>query len=309
MRDSWMSDPNGVALVVRDVQRKLGIDTPKRGDGVSIGVQNIEGLPTRFDWPRWDVRAADIGGRAFWLGLALAGVVLGAPWLDRAAARAGVPASSARRQSPGLRLGWLDRLLSPLRRTALGGLYAAELSLVLRQRRRWWWLALLVAFVLQVFAAPKGLLAGVLLAWLLPLDIHSRSALRERESDTAALLFTAVGIRWRLLSVRIAVGLTPAWAATLPAMLRLSEDAPMAALATLVCGASVALWGLASATVARSPRLYELAMLLLAYVSIQGALALNPLDDPLTTLGWHAALLPAALLALAVGWPRLARAG
>src|SRR5688500_2270094 len=111
-------------------------------------------------------------------------------------------------------------------------------------------------------------------------------------------------MRGRLLAARMLVAVGLAWLAVLPAMIRMAVTHPQAALATLLVGASLALWGLASGALFRNARLYELVLLGACYVSAQGALVLNVLVAPATTLAWHAALLPAALLLLAFGWQR-----
>jgi hypothetical protein len=98
----------------------------------------------------------------------------------------------------------------------------------------------------------------------------------------------------------VAVGL--AWALALPALLRLAASQPTAALATLVAGVSLALWGLATGALFRNGRLFELALLAAAYVSVQGALVLNVIVDPMATLRWHLVALPVALAMLALGW-------
>jgi len=307
MRDSWLSDASGVVVVIRDLRRALPETLGEAQFGISIGMQALDGPPTLFDWPQWSPRPIDLLGRALWLAIAAGGVLLAVPWLDWAAARTG-HGGQGRAPRSGRRLGWLDRLTAPLARGRVGTLLVAELRLVLRQRRLLWWLALAIAIGLQAFASGKGLLAGLLLGWLLPLDVHARSLLRERDNGTAALVFAAAGIRWRLLLSRLLLGLGLAWLATLPGLLRLAASAPDAALAALLCGASVAVWGLASAALTRSPRLYELVVLLFAYVSLQGVPALDPTVAPALTQSWHGALLLVAATLLVACWPRLARA-
>ena len=88
----------------------------------------------------------------------------------------------------------------------------------------------------------------------------------------------------------------------MPALLRLAAIHPEAALATLVAGASLAVWGLACGALFRNARPFELALVAACYISAQGALVLNVLASPSTTLAWHAALLPVACIGLLLGW-------
>ena len=174
--------------------------------------------------------------------------------------------------------------------------------MILRPRRAWWWLALLGALGTQLFALDKAMAVGVIVGWVLALDVFARLVLREHETRTTALVFTAAGMRTRLLAVRIFVGIGLAWAVTLPALMRLAVVHPQAALATMVAGVSLVLWGLACGALFRNGRLFELLALMAAYVSMQGALLLNVLVAPMETLRWHVLALPVALAVLALGW-------
>jgi hypothetical protein len=109
-------------------------------------------------------------------------------------------------------------------------------------------------------------------------------------------------MRTRLVVVRALVGIGLAWAVTLPALLRLAVLHPQAALATMLAGVSLALWGLACGALFRNGRLFELLVLMAAYASIQGAFVLNVLVAPIQTLRWHLLALPMALVVLALGW-------
>ena len=107
-----------------------------------------------------------------------------------------------------------------------------------------------------------------------------------------------------MLVVRAIVGVGLAWMVTLPALLRLAATHPQAALATLVAGVSLALWGLACGALFRNGRLFELLALMAAYVSVQGGLLLNVAVAPMDTLRWHLLALPLALGVLALGMRR-----
>ena len=70
----------------------------------------------------------------------------------------------------------------------------------------------------------------------------------------------------------------------------------------MAAGLSLALWGMATGVLFRNGRLFELLVLAAAYVSVQGAMVLNVVVDPMATLRWHLLALPLALGALALGW-------
>src|SRR5690606_37257012 len=144
-----------------------------------------------------------------------------------------------RSERAGLRLRWLDWLLRPFELFPAGRLAAVEVRLVLRQRRITWWLALLVLLGVQTFAPAKGMAIAAILAWLLCVDVFAGTALRERDTGTASLVFSAAGAGRRILLARLGLALGLAWAVVLPALLRsLGADAgPLPLLAT---GASVA---------------------------------------------------------------------
>jgi hypothetical protein len=169
---------------------------------------------------------------------------------------------------------------------------------VLRQRRWWWWLALLVVFGVQAFADPKGMSIAVIFAWLLLIDVFARLVLREQETRTAGLVFTAASARLRLPLARLLVSIGLAWAVTAPAMLRMASSQPAIALATLVVGASIVLWGMAVGALARNGRPFELALLAVGYGGMQGAALLNVIVAPADTLRWHLLGLPVALAML-----------
>jgi hypothetical protein len=300
----WPGDPHGLLVAEYDLSRAWPAVDAGKELGLSVGKQVLEGkAPVLLDWTHWAVSDADLRARGFWLALSLGVLLLAAPVLDACAAHVGKP---GRARSEGARLRWLEKALSPLQRTPFGTLVAAELRLVLRPRRAWWWLALLGALGTQLFAPDKALAVAVIVAWVLLLDVFARLVLREHETRTDALVFTAPNMRLRLLTVRAIVGVGLAWLVTLPALLRLAVAHPQAAFATLVAGISIALWGLACGALFRNGRLFELLALMAAYVSVQGALVLNVIVAPMDTLRWHLLALPLALGVLALGWRRRA---
>lgn len=302
-KDSWLSDPNGVALVVRDLgQRQRDAEGNPRFS-LSVGSQLLPaGGPRRFEWRDWPIQSRDLAGRVLWLGLALLLVLAAVPFLDRFAARSA--AEATRRPQAGRRLRWLDCLLTPLPLLPQGALMAVELKQVLRRRAWWWWLLALVFAAMQLLASERGLTVAVLGAWLLWIDVFSRLVLREQENGTAALVLSAAGIRWRLLAVRITTALLLAWASVLPALLRLAGTQPDQAVAILVGGASLALWGLALGALLRTSRPYEIALLALAYGGIQNGGPLALLAHTEWALSLHLQALPLALAVLLLAWWR-----
>lgn len=305
-KNDWMSDPNGIALVLRDLDRLHPPQSEKQRYNLSVGRQPLNGKPpTRFDWSHWPLQSRDIAGRLLWLGLALGLLLLATPFLDRFAARS---SATANRHQGGRQLRWLNRLLAPLQRLPLGLLISTEIRQVLRRRAWWWWLAACVFAGMQLFAPDKGLAFAVLAAWLLYLDVFSRLALRESEHGTGALVMSAAGIRWRLLAARSVTAIGLAWAASAPALLRLAFSDPGLALVLLTVGASLALWGLALAALLRSSRPFELSVLVLAYIGIQDDGPLNLLGPSAEILFLHGLGLPLAFGILLIAWRALTAA-
>ena len=306
LRTGWLSDPNGLVMVARDIRRVRMEQTGKpQGFALSLGSPRPDAGPVVFAWKQWNVRPMDVLGRALWLLFALTGVALAAPVLDWAAAR-GAPAAKLLLRS-GSRLRWLDRLLAPFARGPFGVLAVAELKLSLRERRRWWWLTALVALGLQAFGSAEALRIGMLLAWLLPLDVLSRAILRETEHRTGELVFTAAGMRGRLLGVRFACAMVLVLGLGLPGIARLAVSAPASALAALLVAASIVSWGLCLGALCRNPRPFELLLVFGLYLGMQGAPLFDPAAHAQLAALWHGVALLPAWLALAWAWPRLAR--
>ncbi|SFN66499.1 hypothetical protein [Dokdonella immobilis] len=305
--DTWLSDPNGIAMAWRDLKSQLSLAYPHMTfDGLSIGGVMFKGEPAIFEWTRWAPRWLDIGGRLLWVGAALVAICAMAPALDRAAARTSAVATRAA-NAPGLRLRLLDRLLRPLESHPSGLLFAAELKLLLRPRRRLWWLALVVLGLVQLFGSMQALGIACILAWLISTDVFARTILRERESGTAALLFSAAHVQRRMLFVRVGVALGLAVLSVLPALLRLSLGDPLILLALNMTAASIAVAGIAVGAACRNPRPFELLLVASAYAGAQGHALLNPTTDPAATIALHGILLPAFSVLLVVLWPRHCR--
>jgi len=306
LREGWVSDAHGMVLMARDFHRSQEQRTGKPQEfGFNVGSPAAAEGPAKFEWKSWNVRPMDMLGRAMWLVLAMGGVLLAAPLLDWAASRASTRVRSG--AGAGRRLRWLDRLLTPLARGPTAIVAIAELRLSLRQRRAWWWLAALVAMGAQAFGKGEALRLGLLLAWVLPLDMLSRNILRELDNGTGGLVFTAPKILRRLLVARFATGFGLLVALSLPGLVRLFATAPLSAVAALVVCASIASWALSLSALCRNPRPFELLLLVAAYLSAQSVPIFDIALAPQATAAWHAALMLPAWLVLAWAWPGLAR--
>lgn len=306
-REGWVSDAGGLLVAGRDFHR---VRVEQTGTPQQYGFSLFSPKPKaglqRFEWRRWAVRPMDMLGRALWFLLGMGAVLLAAPWLDRAAARSG--SAEGRPRTAGLRLRWIDAALRPVARTAFGALAVAELTACLRERRRWWWIALAIAFGLQAFGNPDVMHVGLLLGWLLPLDVLARGILREREHRTGALVFSSAGAASRLLAARFVVAELLLLGATLPGLVRLLAASPAAALAALVVTVSIASCGIACGALFRNARPFELALVVLVYVALQGAAVFDVSTAPGPTLAGHLLAIVLAWITIGLAWPRLARA-
>lgn len=304
-----VEDPGGMMVASREFVRVREAQTGKPVEfGFNLGGNPTKGDIERFEWREWHPDAKVVTGRAVWLAIALVLTLLAAPLLDWAASRG---TSTTKREAGGGRFARgrdriFDRLLDPFSRGRFGILVVAELKLALRQRPAWWWFAALGVLGAQC-ATGEALQIGLLLAWLLPLDVISRGILREREHGTGALVFTAPGILPRLLGVRFTVAVVLLCALSLPALVRLAMGDPVAALAALTSILSIASWGLCLGALCRNARPFEILLVALVYVCLQGATVFDLVHSPATTLALHlGGLLPAWLL-LVWRWPRLAQ--
>ena len=300
-RQTALSDPSGITLVQRDMMRALptiapGVDPAQ----MNIGMNQLDRPVTLFTWTHWSLGWDDVGGRVVWVLAALLATASLAPFVDWAAARTSSARPAAR---PGRRLRWLDALLRPLESFNGGRLMASELRLMLRQRRLWWWAALLVCWGVQAAAPTLAQTGAVIVAWMISLDLFARSLLRERDTGTAALVMTATRASARLLTARLSATVLIALVSVLPALVRWTLQSPPVALNLLLAALGVALLGLALAALCRSPRPYELTMVLLAYLGVQGA---GPLAFHAASPGmaWGIAMAPLACVAvLLLAWP------
>jgi phage-related holin len=299
----WISDPNGIGIAWHSLKGMLPPGTDGMEiNGLSIGGVMFEGAPTLLHWTHWTVTLADVLGRLFWVAMSMVAVVAMVPALDWAAARVS-SASTHAANNPGRRLRWLNHLLRPLEGSAAGLLYAAELKLMLRPRRLWWWLALIALAVVQLAGSLQALAIACMGSWLVSADLFARAVLRERDTGTGALVFSAANAQRRMLAIRTLVALTFAVIPVLPALIRLSVLQPEMAAALLLTAASVAFSGLAIGVICRNPRPFELLLVALAYAGAQGEPLLNVATDPAFSVAAHAVILPAVAIFLVVLWP------
>jgi len=267
----WTSDLGAFSAVQWSIHHQIARQIPDAtvNDGLCVGCGNVSGTPARFTWTTWEVPAAVLWGRLLWLAGALVGVLLAAPLLERAAARPAAPAAARGARAP-RSLRWLRALLRPLQATSTGTLVAAEVFVALRSRAWWWWAAWPPLWGVQLFGPRHAVALAMLGSWTLLLDVFSRIGLRDLEHRTHELVGTAPGAERRLLFARIAASAGLAWLATAPGALHEGFAHPAFGAAAFTIGASIALWGLAAAALARSSRPFELAYLVVAYATTQG---------------------------------------
>jgi hypothetical protein len=301
----WISDVGGMIPVAHQMAelRSAQIGEPAEF-GILLGSAYFEKPVDRFEWKTLTVDEKLVVDRSFWLILALVLALGAVPLLDWGASHGLAKATVA--STAGRRLRWLDYLLDPLARGPLAVLAVAELKLVLRQRAWWWWLAAVALVGAQL--GPLGTMrTAMLLAWVLPLDVLARGVLRDRDQATASLVFNAPHALPRVLAARFLIGVGMLCALTLPGLLRLVIDTPIAAMAAVVSIVSIVSWGLSLGALCRNARPFELVMACVVYVALNGVNLFDLAKDPLSTLTVQAiGLLPAWLL-LAWSWPRLAR--
>jgi hypothetical protein len=296
-----IGDVHGITVFERDLAKLTatqGIDDDTQHICLLCGSAASEAAP--LVWARWSPAPADLIDRLFWLLLPLPALALAARGLDRAAR------STTRTQTrrTARRLGWLQFLLSPLQGRNASALLSLELQQGLRERPLWIWAALLAAWAVQLFATTNTASIAVIAAWALLLPLFSHAALREREFATAAVVFSSVGARSRLLRVRLLGLLLIGVVCAAPALARFAAIESMLCVTLLGLIVSLAVWALALASLTGSARPFELLFLLGALFALNGVPALDASIAPLPTLLVHLALLPPALILLAFAWAR-----
>lgn len=300
----WFSDPRGITLFHEALQANLQgeLAAPLKAC-IGCGFAGRDAM--LFDWPGWSLAPEQVWGRVLWLAMSVAVVLLAAPALDRIAARSRLDAQRDAARGATRASRWLGIALQPLRRTHGGAMLAAELQLSLQGRKPMWWLGVLAAWVLQCSSGGPWAAYGVIGAWLLLAPIYGNAPLRETQHNADPIMFSASHGARRIFFARWIMLLVLGWLWTLPAMLQLAGHAPMAALAVLVVGGSLASWSMALAALTRSPRPVEILLCGFAYLGLQGMAVLNVAADAAWTVMLHATLLPGAGIAYLLNWPRL----
>jgi hypothetical protein len=272
LEQPWSSDLPAMQVMQWSIEHQIarGLPEKTRLEGFCVGCGGVAAPTARFTWDHWEVSPGTLWGRVLWLAAALVSVLLAVPLLDWAAARVAVPATTDGKRAPRT-LRWLRAVLRPLQATPTGVLVAAELLVVMRVRPLWWWAAWPVLWGVQAFGPRHAVALAMLASWTLLLDVFSRTGLRDHEHRTLELVATAPGGLRRLLAARATMLVGLAWVATAPGLLHESLAHPALAATACVLGASIALWGLATALLARNSRPFELVFLVAAYATTQGA--------------------------------------
>ena len=287
--DAWASDPNGVVLVARAIDRVREAQTGRPVDTgfLNVGVQVGDEAPVLFDWSAWEQRGGELFGRLLWLLSAVLAVVAAVPVLDRAAQRVQPERAT---DHAGKRLRWLDRVLAPLDARGSTLLLAAELRMALRARSSGWWLAVAASLLFQVFASDKLQPVALVFALALPLSLVSRAPLRDVEAGTLDLIAAVPATGLRVPSMRAIATWLVVLALVAPTALR-ALDAPATLLALLAITVSMVSSANALARLTATSRAFELAWLALLYLVLNGA--------PLFDIGARAPMVSTTHLAIA----------
>lgn len=157
-----------------------------------------------------------------------------------------------------------------------GVLVVAEVRILLSGLSRWWWFgaAGLVAAT-ALLPTLEGVTAALAFVWIWPVLVWSRLGTAASDAGVAPLVAAYPTARLRLLAEALA-GVVLAAAAGGPALLRmlLAGDGP-GATAWLGGCLFVPAFALALGTVSRSPRLFQLLHLAIAWTMLNGAAALD----------------------------------
>lgn len=304
----WLGDPRGMVVfqhaLVRQVAPQLKDEKLRNGFCMVCVVKTDR--RARFAWPVWQPDVPMVAGRLLWLLMAIGGVLLCAPWLDRAAASSEMPRAASASTS-GRSLRFLDVLMAPLQSTQLGTLVAAELQLTLRQRRGWWWLAILFTAGAGMLAPVQGAAFAVVAGWALLLDRYGQAPLIERSTRTAPLIFSTSGAGRRVLQARWTVLFALGVLVNLPAVLRFAISQPMTALAIVIVAASLPAWSLAIGALTGNSRAFELLACVFGYLALNGVAVLNVGSDPGWTSLVHIVALPAVIFTASKSWMRMSQ--
>ncbi|MCC6069602.1 ABC transporter permease [Massilia sp. GCM10020059] len=304
----WLGDPRGMVAfqhsVARQVAPQLKDEQMKNGFCVVCGVKKDQ--RATFMWDEWRLDGTMVLGRMLWLLLAVGGVLLSSRWIDRAAASCEKTRTNSANGS-GRRLRLLEVMMTPLQKTQLGTLVAAELQLTLRQRAGWWWLAVLAASGAGMIAPMPGAALAVVVSWGLLLDKYGQAALQERSTRTGAIVFSASGAGKRVLQARWIVLSALGVLVNLPAVLRFSVSEPVVAVAIVIVAASIPAWSLAFGALTGNSRTFELLACVFGYLALNEVAVLNVSVNPGWTAVVHGLMLPLALILAVWSWRRLSQ--
>ena len=303
----WLGDPRGIVVFQHSLVRQVA---PQLKEELKMGFCMVCVVKTErrgtFVWTEWQQDAPMMAGRLIWLLLAIGGVILCAPWLDRAAASCGkTPGASA--SGSGRTLRYLDLLLAPLQKTQLGALVAAEVQLTLRQRPAWWWLVLIGTAAGGLFAPMPAAAFAVVGGWAMLLDKYGHAPLYERTTRTGPMIFSATGGGKRVLQARWIVLFMLGVLVNLPAVVRFGLTQPLIALAIVVVAASLPAWSIAVGALTGNSRTFELLVCVFAYLALNGVAVLHVGADPAWTSLIHIAALPVVLLVATKAWKRMSQ--
>lgn len=159
---------------------------------------------------------------------------------------------------------------------AAGVLLAAEVRVLLAGVSRWWWLGAAGLLALTAFLPTlPGVTAALAAAWIWPVLVWSRMGTAARDASVEPLLAAYPTARLRLAAEWLAGTATTA-AIGGPALLRMlvAGDGPGAAAWLGGC-LFIPAFALALGTLSRSPRLFQLLYLAIAWTGLNGAAALD----------------------------------
>lgn len=242
-----------------------------------------------FSLTAWNFPLQAWGVRYVWVLISVLSLFLLSLILERAALRQSKPSIAFDRTS-GTKLQVLANILLPLQSTRVGILFSSELQMTLRLRPFWWWLGLSGTWLLQLTAdlfppPPMVSLAAIAtaFAWILCLDIFSRSLLRDVELNTLGLILAATPKQRNILFIRIGVLSVFAIAVSLPMLIRGAFYDIHISLNVLLLCAVIVIWSVFLTLFLRSARVFELFLCSAFYGSYQGLEIMNviTLSQPL----------------------------
>ena len=283
------NDPFGISHVLSDMQRVVAQNDPNYSGALIIGGATFTETPRLFTWT--GMHWADlIPGRLIWLGVAAGLATAAALPFDRFD-----PARRRlRRRRRGRDSGGMDEplasdrveiraqsvILTPLTARANRwrplGILVAELRLALKGLPWWWYVAMLALVVTQGVFEREIASMLLLVAWLLPVSIWSAMGTRESRHQTGALVLSVAHPLRRQFFASWLAGVIVALLAGSSTVVRLLAGGdPGRASAVLVGALFVPSLALALGVWSSTPRLFEVTYLILWYIAMNGAEALD----------------------------------